>query len=82
MEEKQWEEYEIRNVAGYAWLIHVTQSGNPYEPPVPLNATGAEIVRGRMEGKSISEIGVSMAETYGGSPQDMEQDVKEFLEQL
>ena len=75
-------EYQLRKAAGTFWLLHMTQSGMPFEKPMMLNDCGARIWENYAAGASQEEIVHLLQETYGISEEMASEDTKAFLREL
>lgn len=74
--------YQLREAAGYYWLIDMTQTGRAWEKPLQLNETGAMLLSGFYEGRTIQELAEELAEGYGYPAEEMRADVEAFYSQL
>ncbi|MCI7131274.1 MAG: PqqD family protein [Lachnospiraceae bacterium] len=75
-------DYQLREAAGYYWLIDMRQSGKEWRQPLRLNETGALLLVGFYEGRTPEELAGELAEHYELPPEEMKADVDAFLAQL
>lgn len=75
-------DYQLREAAGFYWLIDMKQSGGTWRQPLRLNETGALLVQGVFDGKTPEELTEGLAESYELSSEEMRGDVDAFLAQL
>ncbi len=74
--------YQLREAAGFYWLINMEQSGKDWERPMRLNETGVLIVTQLAQGASRAQIAEKLAEEYGMTTAELRQDVDAFCAQL
>lgn len=74
--------YQLRHAAGLYWLLDMEQSGPSYISPLPLNEGGAQIWQMLISGMSEDEVCKQLCEEYGVSPEQMREDVRDFIVQL
>lgn len=75
-------DYQLREAAGFYWLIDMKQSGETWRPPLQLNETGALLFAGIYDGRTKEELAGELAERYQLPMEEMEADVEAFLTQL
>lgn len=74
--------YQLREAAGFYWLIDMSQSGRAWKQPLRLNETGALLLEGFYEGRTPEELVCMLAECYELPPEELREDVQAFLAQL
>lgn len=74
--------YQLREAAGFYWLIDMTQDGKIWKKPLQLNETGAMLFAGFYEGRTLESLANELAKEYGLSPESMRADAAAFLSQL
>ena len=74
--------YQLRYAAGIYWLLDMEQPGVPYQKPLPMNETGAEIWHMLGQGMSVEDMAKTMSQQHGVSEEDVRQDIQQFLQQL
>lgn len=76
------EAYQLRQAAGQYVLLHMEQSGVPYESPLIINAVGAEIWSGLQKGWSLEVIIGELSQMYQVLAEKIKEDIEQFIEQL
>ncbi len=74
--------YQLRHAAGLYWLLDMSQPGVPYQRPLPMNETGAEIWNMLQQGISTTDMVSIICQKYSVLEEDVEQDIQQFSEQL
>lgn len=74
--------YQLREAGGYCWLIDMTQTGKDWKRPLCLNESGARILQGLAEKRSMEEIAAELAGDYDLPMQRIREDMDAFLAQL
>lgn len=82
MRDEKKQRYVLRQAAGMYWLIDTLQTGNPYQPPVSFNHTGAAIWNMLQEEKSIEQVARKISEKHGITQEEAKEDVEQFVSQL
>lgn len=75
-------DYQLREAAGFYWLIDMKQSGKEWHRPLRLNETGALLFTGLSQGHSPEELAGELAAKYELTQEEMQADVNAFLSQL
>ena len=75
-------DYQLREAAGFYWLIDMKQSGKEWKQPLRLNETGAFLLQGVYEGRTPEELADELSERYELPTEEMQKDVHAFLAQL
>ena len=75
-------DYQLREAAGFYWLIDMKQDGKKWRQPLRLNETGALLLQGVYEGQTPEELAEELAKCYGLPITEMRGDVDAFLAQL
>ena len=70
--------YQLREAAGFWWLIDMTQTGEDFAAPLQLNETGAMLFRGLCEALDEDRL----ASGYGLLVREAREDVAAFAAQL
>lgn len=76
------DEYELRYAAGIYWLVDVGQPGIPYQKPLMLNETGAEIFQEYFKEKNVEKVAYVLSKKYKIAENVLIEDMKQFVEQL
>mgnify|MGYP002517698684 CR=1 FL=1 len=79
---KEKTEYQLREAAGVFWLLHMTQTGFPFEKPLVMNACGALIWDCYAKGYPVDKISHIVQETYDIPEKQAKEDTQEFIRQL
>lgn len=74
--------YKIRKAAGSYWLLDMEQDGKNYIRPIEINESGARIWELASRGKDVFSIAEELAKEYGIGIEELEEDVRQFLEGL
>jgi len=74
--------YQLRHAAGQYVLLHMEQSGVPYESPLIINAVGAEIWNGLQMEEGLEEIAEKLSRMYQVPAEEIKEDTEQFIEQL
>lgn len=81
MKENQTE-YRLRYAAGTYWLLHMTQPGLPFEPPLLLNDAGAFLWERYAAGAGQKEAAAALQEHCGITKERAAEDTARFWAQL
>lgn len=82
MMNQMYGKYQLREAAGFWWLIDMTQTGEDFAAPLQLNETGAMLFRGLCEGLDEEELADRLASGYGLLVKEAREDVAAFAAQL
>lgn len=74
--------YKIRKAAGSCWLLDMEQDGKNYIKPIEINESGARIWELASQGKDVSSIAEELAKEYEIGIEELEEDVRQFLDGL
>lgn len=74
--------YQLRHAAGLYWLLDMEQSDTAYIDPIPLNEGGAQIWKLLERNMPQAEICKWLCENYRLSPEEAENDLRDFIAQL
>jgi hypothetical protein len=74
--------YQLREAAGFYWLINMNQSGKDWQQPMRLNETGVLLLNGLAEGIPQEKLAQKLIERYELPPEEAEKDVREFSARL
>lgn len=72
----------MREVAGQNVAIATGEASKTFHGMVKLNATGARIWQGIVNGETVEEIATSLADTYQVSQEQAAQDVVSFVQKM
>ncbi len=74
--------YQLRYAAGIYWLLDMEQPGVPYQKPLPMNETGAEIWNMLVQEMTVEDMARCMSQRHGVTEEEAKQDIQQFSEQL
>ena len=79
---ERYGDYQLREAAGFWWLIDMAQTGEDFRMPLRLNGTGAQLFRELSAGCGEAELAERMAPEYGIEKEELRRDIAAFAAQL
>jgi hypothetical protein len=74
--------YQLREAAGFYWLVNMEQSGKDWLSPLRLNETGVLLLEHLAAGESEDALADFLADYYELPAEEAGADVRNFLKEL